>query len=83
MREFTSAGLEAATLAGATYADVRVTDTETQSISVRNGVVEGIESSASFGFGVRAMLWTAAVFALMAFLSTLTLTLRFRDRLAA
>jgi TldD protein len=55
MREFTSACLEAATLAGATYADVRVTDTETQSISVRNGVVEGIESSTSFGFGVRAI----------------------------
>jgi len=55
MREFTSACLDAAALAGATYADVRVTDTETQSISVRNGVVEGIESGTSFGFGVRVI----------------------------
>ena len=55
MREFCASCLDAAKRAGATYADVRVTDTETQGISVRNGVVEGIETSASFGFGVRAI----------------------------
>jgi TldD protein len=47
--------LDAATSAGASYADVRVTDQTTQHISVRNGVVEGVDSSASFGFGVRVI----------------------------
>ncbi|MDO8963820.1 MAG: TldD/PmbA family protein [Coriobacteriia bacterium] len=55
MREFCAACLDAAALAGASYADVRVTDTETQSIKVRNGALEGIESGASFGFGVRVI----------------------------
>jgi TldD protein len=47
--------LDAATAAGASYADVRVTDTLTQSLSVRNGVVDGVESRSSTGFGVRAL----------------------------
>jgi len=55
MRAFTAACLDAATLAGADYADVRVTDQATQRISVRNGVVEGVDSSSSFGFGVRVI----------------------------
>ncbi len=55
MREFCASVIEAAKRAGASYADVRVTDSETQSISVRNGIVEGIESGASFGFGVRVI----------------------------
>ncbi len=55
MRSFTAACLDSATRAGATYADVRVTDQTTQSISVRNGVVEGVDSSSSFGFGVRVI----------------------------
>jgi TldD protein len=55
MREFCASCLDAAKRAGAGYADVRVTDTETQAISVRNGTVEGIESGASLGFGVRVI----------------------------
>jgi TldD protein len=55
MRQFCASVLDAARRAGADYADVRVTDSETQAISVRNGVVEGIESGASFGFGVRVI----------------------------
>ncbi|HEX9094159.1 MAG TPA: TldD/PmbA family protein [Coriobacteriia bacterium] len=55
MRAFTAACLDAAVAAGASYADVRVTDTRTQRLSVHNGVVEGIESSSSFGFGVRVI----------------------------
>jgi TldD protein len=55
MRAFCAEVLDAAARAGASYADVRVTDTATQRISVRNGVVEGVESSASFGFGVRVV----------------------------
>jgi TldD protein len=55
MRAFTASCLDAATSAGASYADVRITDSRTQHISVRNGVVEGVDSSASFGFGVRVI----------------------------
>lgn len=55
MRAFTQRCLEKAAAAGATYADVRVTDTSTQTISVRNGVVEGISTGSSFGFGIRVV----------------------------
>jgi TldD protein len=55
MRSFTAACLDAATRAGATYADVRVTDQTTQRLSVRNGVVEGVDSASSFGMGVRVI----------------------------
>jgi TldD protein len=55
VRSFIAACLDAAVSAGATYADVRVVDTVTQGVSVRNGVVEGVESSTSFGFGVRVI----------------------------
>ncbi len=55
MRSFTQECLDAATAAGATYADVRVTDSRTQALSVRNGVVEGVSSGSSFGFGVRVV----------------------------
>jgi TldD protein len=55
MRQFTASCLDAALSAGATYADVRVTDTRTQALSVRNGAPEGVVSSDSFGFGVRVI----------------------------
>jgi TldD protein len=55
LRSFVDACLGAAALAGASYTDVRVVDTATQSISVRTGRVEGIESSTAFGFGVRVI----------------------------
>jgi TldD protein len=55
VKRFCEECLDAAAAAGATYADVRVTDTLTQSLSVRNSVVEGVESRSSIGFGVRAI----------------------------
>jgi TldD protein len=55
VKQFCWECLDAATTAGASYADVRVTDTLTQSLSVRNGVVEGVSSSSSVGFGVRVV----------------------------
>jgi len=55
MREFLADVLDAASRAGATYADVRVTDTTTQSLSVRNGTLEGISTGSSIGFGVRVI----------------------------
>jgi TldD protein len=55
MKAFLSDVLDAAVRAGASYADVRVVDTTTQALSVRNGVVEGISASTSIGFGVRVI----------------------------
>jgi TldD protein len=55
MRSFVAVCLDAADAAGASYADVRVVDTGTQSLSVRTGRVEAVSSGASFGFGVRVI----------------------------
>ena len=55
MNDIISAALNAATLAGASYADVRVVDTSREAIQVASGVVEAVERSDSFGFGVRAI----------------------------
>jgi TldD protein len=50
-----AAALQAATDAGASYADVRIVDTSREDIAVATGVVEGVERSDSFGLGVRAI----------------------------
>jgi TldD protein len=55
VKQFCGECLDAAVATGASYADVRVTDTLTQSLSVRMGVVEGVSSSSSIGFGVRVI----------------------------
>jgi TldD protein len=55
VKRFREECLDAAIAAGASYADVRVTDTLTQRFSVRNGIVEGISDGSSLGFGVRVV----------------------------
>ena len=55
MKDIIAVALEAATAAGATYADARVVDTAEEEIGVASGVVEGVERSDSFGLGVRAI----------------------------
>jgi TldD protein len=55
MRSIVSAALDAADAAGASYADVRLVDTLTQSLSMRTGRVDEVSSSASFGLGVRVL----------------------------
>jgi TldD protein len=55
VRALTASCLDAAVGAGASYADVRITDTRTQALTVRNGSLEGIESSDSLGLGVRVI----------------------------
>lgn len=55
MRSFLSDCLDAATSAGASYADVRVVEAEQESVSVRSGRVDAIASSATIGFGVRVI----------------------------
>jgi TldD protein len=51
-----SRALETAKLKGAQYADIRVVHTIDQSLSVKNGVVDGLSSSESLGFGVRVLV---------------------------
>jgi TldD protein len=55
VRRFVLDCLDAAVLAGASYADVRVVDTAEETISVRTGRVDAIGSSTSFGFGIRVI----------------------------
>ena len=55
MKDIIAAALDAAQMSGATYADTRIVDTRSEEISVANGRVEGVESNASFGIGVRVI----------------------------
>ncbi len=53
MKELTNLSLDTAALLGATYADIRIVNSQNQSLIVKNGRVEEISSSSSSGFGVR------------------------------
>lgn len=55
--------LDAARSAGASYADVRVTDRRDQLISTREEQVRDLSNNQSFGFGVRALVGGAWGFA--------------------
>ncbi|MGH2705720.1 MAG: TldD/PmbA family protein [Actinomycetota bacterium] len=55
MRDVAEAALQAALDAGATYADVRVVEIDTEALAVRNGVLETAERSTSAGVGVRVI----------------------------
>jgi TldD protein len=55
MREYTDRALNAAEASGATYADVRIVRLTTQSIAVKNGIVQGLTQDESYGFGVRVI----------------------------
>ena len=56
MRDLTERALDTATLRGATYADVRVIHSLSESIAVKSGRVEGVASGESEGFGVRVLV---------------------------
>ncbi|UCG14887.1 MAG: TldD/PmbA family protein [Deltaproteobacteria bacterium] len=51
-----SRALDSAQMAGAQYADIRVVDSRSENIQVKNGVVETLNSSESLGFGVRVLV---------------------------
>ena len=51
-----SRALDLAQSAGAQYADIRVVENRTESIQVKNGVVESIHFSDSIGFGIRVLV---------------------------
>ncbi len=55
MKEFTARALDRARDLGATYADIRVVETQRESINVKNGTVEGISLGEEQGFGVRVL----------------------------
>ncbi len=56
MRDLTDRALDTATRRGASYADVRVVRSLTESISIKSGRVEGVASGESEGFGVRVLV---------------------------
>lgn len=63
MREIQAAALNQAQMLGATYADIRVVSSKTQSIGVKNSEVERLTSSEDRGFGVRVLFGGAWGFA--------------------
>jgi TldD protein len=56
MDELSARALDTARLRGAAYADVRLVESATQSLSLKNGVVDGLASAESAGFGVRVLV---------------------------
>src|SRR3954465_13066102 len=56
MRDLTDRALDAATAAGASYADVRIERLERQVVSVKNGRPDGLVEDESVGFGVRVIV---------------------------
>ena len=69
MRSLTGSALNLAQVRGASYADVRIVQRRTQSISVKNGVVEGLSDDERQGFGVRVVADGAWGFASSALLT--------------
>jgi len=63
MKDLTDRALDAATAAGASYADIRIERLERQVIVVKNGRPDGISDGESAGFGVRALVHGAWGFA--------------------
>jgi TldD protein len=56
MRDLTDRALDAATAAGATYADIRIERLERQVVSVKNGRPDGLLEDESIGFGIRVVV---------------------------
>lgn len=56
MKDLMDKALDLARMKGAQYADVRVVDNRTESLAVKDGLVENMISSESTGFGVRVLL---------------------------
>src|SRR5512136_2289814 len=55
MRELTDRALDVARAKGATYADIRIVRRETQTIDVKNGIVENLALADTSGFGIRVV----------------------------
>ncbi|HKR97912.1 MAG TPA: DNA gyrase modulator, partial [Candidatus Dormibacteraeota bacterium] len=55
MKDLIERALDAAERAGASYADVRLVERESESLAVKNGALEEAEASQTAGFGVRVL----------------------------
>lgn len=55
MKDLINVALGAISVRGLDYGDIRVVNRTVESLSTRKGVVEGIESSASIGVGIRVL----------------------------
>jgi TldD protein len=51
-----SQALDFASVRGATYADVRVVEAQTETISLKNGIVQHLDFTDTIGFGVRVLV---------------------------
>jgi len=56
MKDLADAALNAAQVAGASYADVRISHRVEQDLSVKDGRLAAVSDDASEGFGVRVLL---------------------------
>jgi len=56
VKDLIERALDAATHGGATYADVRVQERDTEQLTVKNGALEAATSSVTAGFGVRVLV---------------------------
>src|SRR5258706_2527018 len=56
MEDIATQAVEAALAAGATYADARVMEIRTESMTARNGVIEALDREERAGVGVRALI---------------------------
>ena len=55
MRELTQLALDTAKQKGASYADIRIIESQTEKLSTKNGAVAGLNKGDSFGFGIRVI----------------------------
>ena len=56
MQELIDRALDAAQRSGATYADIRLVERETESLTVKNGALESAEAQRTAGLGVRLLI---------------------------
>ena len=82
MNELIDLALDAADRAGASYADVRISERETESLTVKNGALQAADSTRSAGFGVRVLMDGAWGFAASSLLEPDEVTRVTREALA-
>ncbi len=73
MKDLTSRALNIAVLEGARYADIRIIDSRQQTVSIKNGNVDGIGDQDSQGFGVRVLVDDSWGFASSAYATSVLL----------
>ncbi|MEK6620395.1 MAG: DNA gyrase modulator, partial [Chloroflexota bacterium] len=77
-RDLALRAIDTARTRGASYADVRFVRREVEDVSIKNGHLDGVDRSDSFGFGVRVVAGGAWGFA-----ASQVVTAHEADRVAA